>query len=350
MKVLEETIGVISSLDEESILRTKKRLDTRMKPVGSLGKLEEVAIQFSGITGRVLNKADRRCHIVASADNGVIDEGVSSCPIEYTRIVSEAMLNNIAAIGILCKTLNVDFKCVDIGIKDSIKGEYENLYNLKVASGTRNLAHEAAMTREECVKAIEKGIEFIGRFKDDYDIFSNGEMGIANTTTSSAVLYALTKASIDDVVGRGGGLSDEGLIKKKRIVSEAVDRDNLFEVEPLEVLRHVGGLDISFMVGLYLGCARYKKPILIDGFISGVAALVAAKMVPNARGYMIATHRSEEPGMTVILDELEMKPMLSMNMRLGEGTGAVFAYPIISGALEVVKGMKEVKEVYELFN
>lgn len=349
MKLYKETLKEIKGLDEDALKRAKKRLDSRMKPMESLGKLEKIAIQTAGITGRVINSADRRCHVVASADNGVIEEGVSSCPLEYTRIVSEAMLNDIAAIGILCKSIGVDFKLVDIGMKDGIRKNYPNLYNLNIIKGTRNFMAEPAMTEDECVAAIEAGIRMVGENAGDYDIFSNGEMGIANTTTSSAVLYALTGASLDDVVGRGSGLSDEGLIKKKRVIEEAVKKYSLRDKDPFEVLRHVGGLDIAFMTGMYLGAARYRKPILIDGFISGVGALVAQRIHPESRNYMIATHKSEEPGVRVIMEELSMDAMLSMEMRLGEGTGAVLAYPIISGALEVIKGMKEVAEVYDLF-
>ena len=350
MQFLNETLKAISGIDEGAKKRAENRLDTRMKPVASLGKLEDISMQIAGITGKIFNRVDRRCHIVASADNGVIEEGVSSCPLEYTRIVSEAIINKIAAIGILCDSLSVDLKLVDIGIKNSIPRDYPNLYNKNVAKGTKNLAVEPAMTMDECIKAVETGIELIRDLADDYDIFSNGEMGIANTTTSSAVLYAITGESLDELVGRGGGLSDEGLVKKKRVIKDAVEKYKLKDADPMEILRHVGGLDIACMVGMYLGAARYRKPMLIDGFISGVAALAAYKINPHTKDYMIATHRSEEPGVRVILKELELEAMLNMNMRLGEGTGAVLAYPIISASLDVIKNMKKVDEVYDLFN
>jgi nicotinate-nucleotide--dimethylbenzimidazole phosphoribosyltransferase len=349
MKLFEETLRSIEGLDKNALKKAQDRMDSRMKPKGSLGKLEDIAIQFAGITGRVFNSADRRCHIVASADNGIVEEGVSSCPLEYTEIVSEAMLNEIAAIGILCKSIGVDFKLIDIGIKGGIKRNYPNLYNNKIKNGTANFRNEFAMTREECIKAIETGIGIIKELKDSYDIFSNGEMGIANTTTSSAILYAFTGEDIDLIVGRGGGLSDEGLLKKKKIIKEACDLHRVTEIDPVDVIAGVGGLDIACMVGMYLGAAAYKKPILVDGFISGVAALAASRIAPLSKDYMIATHRSEEPGMKVVLDNLDMEAMLNMNMRLGEGTGAVLAYPIISGALEIIKKMKKADEVYELF-
>ncbi|WP_372712945.1 nicotinate-nucleotide--dimethylbenzimidazole phosphoribosyltransferase [Ilyobacter sp.] len=349
MELFEETLRNIEGLDKDAVKRAQKRLDSRMKPKGSLGKLEEIAVQFAGITGKVFNSADRRCHIVASADNGVIEEGVSSCPLEYTGIVSEAMLNEIAAIGILCRSVGVDFKLIDIGIKGGIKRDYPNLHNHKVKNGTANLKNEPAMTREECIEAIETGIRTINNLKDSYDIFSNGEMGIANTTTSSAVLYAFTDEDMELIVGRGGGLSDEGLLKKKNIIKEACELHRVKEIDPVDVVARVGGLDIACMIGMYLGAAAAKKPMLVDGFISGVAALAAAKIAPLSKDYMIATHKSEEPGMKVVLDSLQLEAMLHMNMRLGEGTGAVLTYPIITGALEIIKKMKKVDEVYELF-
>ena len=273
---------------------------------------------------------------MASADNGIVEEGVSSCPIEYTKIVSEAMLSKVAAIGILCDTLDVDFKLIDIGIAGEIDREYPNLYRKNIKKGTN-----------ECIKAIEVGISIVEE-NLDYDIFSNGEMGIGNTTTSSAILYALTGENLDLIVGRGGGLSDEGLMKKKKVIKEAVEKYGLFENDPIEILRCVGGLDIACMAGIYLGCAANSKPILIDGFISSVAALIAQNIVPETVDYMIATHKSEEPGMVVISKTLGRKTFLDMNMRLGEGTGAVLAYPIITSALEVMKRMKTPKEVYKI--
>lgn len=321
-----------------------------MKPNGSLGTLEDIAVKLAGISGFPVKKINKRCHIVASADNGVIEEGISSCPLEYTRIVSEAMLNRIAAIGLLTRTIGVDFNLVDIGIKDSIPRDYPNLYRKNVKKGTNNFYKEPAMTQEECVKAIMVGVELIKeKVEAGYDIFSNGEMGIGNTSTSSAVLYSFTKGDIDKIVGRGGGLSDSGLVKKKKIIVESCEKYDTFNMEPIDVLAHVGGLDIACMVGMYIGAARYRKPMLVDGFISSVAALAACKIEPKIKDYIIATHMSEEPGMELVLKELGEEAFFNMKMRLGEGTGAVLAYPIIDCAIEVINGMKTPTAVYELF-
>lgn len=350
MKELKKIIGEIEGADKEAVKVAQEELDRKMKPNGSLGTLEDIAVKLAGISGFPVKKINKRCHIVASADNGVIEEGISSCPLEYTRIVSEAMLNRIAAIGLLTRTIGVDFNLVDIGIKDSIPRDYPNLYRKNVKKGTNNFYKEPAMAHEECVKAIMVGVELIKeKVKAGYDIFSNGEMGIGNTSTSSAVLYSFTKGDIDKIVGRGGGLSDSGLVKKKKIIVESCEKYDTFNMEPIDVLAHVGGLDIACMVGMYIGAARYRKPMLVDGFISSVAALAACKIEPRIKDYIIATHMSEEPGMELVLKELGEEAFFNMKMRLGEGTGAVLAYPIIDCAIEVINGMKTPTAVYELF-
>ncbi|MEG2220972.1 MAG: nicotinate-nucleotide--dimethylbenzimidazole phosphoribosyltransferase, partial [Cetobacterium sp.] len=214
--------------------------------------------------------------------------------------------------------------------------------------GTKNFVNEPAMSEEEVIKAINVGIEMI-KSKNEFDFYSNGEMGIANTTTSSAILYALTKEEINKVVGVGAGLSDEGFIKKKKVIVEACQKYNLFNKDPLEVLRTVGGLDIACMVGLYFGAAMERKPMLIDGFISAVAALVATRIEPKVKDYIIGTHMSEEPGMKVVMKALDLNTFLHMEMRLGEGTGAVLAHPILKAAVEIPKVMKTRDEVYKIF-
>ena len=351
MKRLEESLKEITVLNKNSMNKCQKIWDSKMKPVGSLGVMENIVLKLAGIfEDSFENIKTKGCHIVAAADNGIIDEGVSSCPVEYTRIVSEAMLNNTAAIGIMCNTLGIDLKVVDTGIKTEIKRKYPNLYEMKVMNGTENFYRTPAMTMEQAVGAVENGIFFMEELENDYDIFSTGEMGIGNTTTSSAILYSLTKSSIEEVVGRGGGLSDESLITKKKVIFESCVKYNTFQLDTLEILADVGGLDIAFLTGLYIGAAKCRKLILVDGFISSVAALAACKLNPLVKDYLLITHLSEEPGMKIVLRELGAEPFLNMNLRLGEGTGAVLAYPIIKSALEVYKNMKTPEEVYKLFS
>ena len=343
-------ISGIKAIDNEAIKKAQIELDRKMKPKNSLGVLEDICKKLAGIYAYPLKKLNKKCHIVATADNGVIEEGVSSCPIEYTPIVSEAMLNQIACIGIFTKTLGIDLNIVDIGMKNDIKRDYPNLIHRKIKRGTNNFYREKAMSIDECLKAIYVGIDLINEKSKEYDIFSNGEMGIANTTTSSALLYSITRKNIDDVVGRGGGLSDEGLNKKKKIIVEACEKYNTFEMDIVEMLAAVGGFDLACMVGMYIGVALNKKLMLVDGFISSVAALLACSLNKNIQDYLLFTHKSEEPGVNIILDYLKEKTFLNMNMRLGEGTGAVLAYPIIDCAIEMINTMKSPEEVYNLFN
>lgn len=349
METVKNILGDVKGLDMESVRLAQEELDRKMKPQGSLGVIEKIAIKMAGIYGYPVKSVDKKCHIVASADNGVIEEGISSCPLEYTRIVSEAMLNKIACIGLFTKRLGVDFNLVDVGIKESIPRDYPNLYNRNVRKGTNNFYKEPAMSREECLKAIEIGMNMIEEKSQGVTVFSNGEMGIGNTSTSSAVLYSLTKGDIDEIVGRGGGLSDSGLLKKKKVIKESCERYNTFEMDPIDILAHVGGLDIACMVGMYLGAVKYRKLMLVDGFISAVAALTACKIEPKVKDFILLTHMSEEPGMKVVLSELGEKAFLNMEMRLGEGTGAVLTYPMIDCAIDMINGMKTPAAVYELF-
>lgn len=349
MKEIKDILGEIEGLNVESVKLAQEELDRKMKPQGSLGVIEKIAIKMAGIYGYPVKNIDKKCHIVASADNGVIEEGISSCPLEYTRIVSEAMLNRIACIGLFTKRLGVEFNLIDVGIKEPIPRNYPNLYNKNVKKGTNNFYKEPAMSREECLKAIEIGIDMIKEKSQGVTVFSNGEMGIGNTSTSSAILYSFTKGDLDEIVGRGGGLSDAGLAKKKKIIKVSCERYNTFDMDPIDVIAHVGGLDIACMVGMYLGAAKYRKLMLVDGFISTVAALAACKIEPKVKDFILLTHMSEEPGMKVLVKELGEKAFLNMEMRLGEGTGAVLTYPMIDCAIDMINGMKTPAAVYELF-
>ncbi|MBS9776132.1 MAG: nicotinate-nucleotide--dimethylbenzimidazole phosphoribosyltransferase [Fusobacterium sp.] len=348
-EILLKKINGIEEVNFSNIEKVNNELARKMKPKDSLGILEDICRKVGSVYGYPLKKLEKKCHLVAAADNGVIEEGISSCPLEYTSLVCEAMLNRLAAIGIFTKNLNVDLNVIDVGIKTEIKKDYPNLYRKKIKKGTNNFYKEKAMSIEECVSAINVGIDMINEKAKDFDIFSNGEMGIGNTTTSSALLYSVTKGDIDIIVGRGGGLSDEGLNKKKKIIIEACEKYDTFSMDIIDMISAVGGLDIACMVGMYIGCALNKKIILVDGFISGVAALLACKLNPKIQNYLIFTHRSEEKGFDIILDLLKEKVFLEMNMKLGEGTGAVFAYTFIDNAIDMLNTMKSPDEIYELF-
>lgn len=350
MKKLEllNLLKTIEVADSKAKALASEELDKKMKPQKSLGILEDLDIKLAGIYGYPLRALEKKCHIVVVADNGIIEENVSSCPIEYTALVAEAMLNKIAAIGIFCDELKINLDVVNVGMKFDIPRDYKNFYNYRIRRGTNNFFKEAAMSEEDVLSAIELGINLI-KEREAYDIFSNGEMGIANTTTSSAILYSLTKVDIDKIVGIGGGLTDEALKNKKNIIIKACEKYNTFDMDAIDVLKYVGGLDICVMVGMYIGCALYKKAMLVDGFISAVASLVAYKLNPKIADYFIFTHKSEEPGMEEILKLINDKTFLNLKMRLGEGTGAVFSYPFIDCAIRMINTMKTPKKVYEIF-
>ena len=386
-KLLFDTIKKIKPLDKNRMEEKKKELNSLLKTPKGLGKLEKLAIRLEGIDKNY--KPDKKMVLVMAADNGVEQEKVSKSKRVITQYVVEAMLNGKSSINALGMVYNADIKVVDLGIDES--SDIKNEINLSgiiekkiIKSGTNNIAKEAAMTYEQAVKAIETGIEMVDEFvKDGYNLFATGEMGIGNTTTSSAILKVLTDLPIDEIVGYGSGIDDKTLEHKKNVIKKAIQVNGLldffeksknaeekkkirkeqgnmdfeskinfenFKTEEsqksiINVLAKVGGLDIAGMAGTYLGCAKNRVPVVIDGFISAVSALIAYKICPASREFMIASHLSEEPGMKYIMKELNLKPMLFMNMKLGEGTGAVMMFPVIEGACNITKVVREYPDV-----
>lgn len=386
-KLLFNTIKKIKPLDKNRMEEKEKELNSLLKTPKGLGKLEELAIRLEGIDKNY--KPDKKMVLVMVADNGVEREKVSKSKRVITQYVVEAMLNGKTSINALGMVYDADIRVVDLGIDES--SDIKNEINLSgiiekkiIKSGTNNIAKEAAMTYEQAVKAIETGIEMVDEFvKDGYNLFATGEMGIGNTTTSSAVLKVLTDLPIDEIVGYGSGIDDKTLEHKKNVVKKAIqvnglldffeksknteekkkirkEQENMdfeskinfenFKTEEsqksiINVLAKVGGLDIAGMTGTYLGCAKNRVPVVIDGFISAVSALIAYKICPISREFMIASHLSEEPGMKYIMKELDLEPMLFMNMKLGEGTGAVMMFPVIEGACNITKVVREYPDV-----
>ena len=386
-KLLFDTIKKIKPLDKNRMEEKEKELNSLLKTPKGLGKLEKLAIRLEGIDKNY--KPDKKMVLVMAADNGVEQEKVSKSKRVITQYVVEAMLNGKSSINALGMVYNADVKVVDLGIDES--SDIKNEINLSgiiekkiIKSGTNNIAKEAAMTYEQAVKAIETGIEMVDEFvKDGYNLFATGEMGIGNTTTSSAVLKVFTDLPIDEIVGYGSGIDDKTLEHKKNVIKKAIQVNGLlnffeksknaegkknirkeqgnmdfenkinfenFKTEEsqksiINVLAKVGGLDIAGMAGTYLGCAKNRVPVVIDGFISAVSALIAYKICPVSREFMIASHLSEEPGMKYIMKELNLEPMLFMNMKLGEGTGAVMMFPVIEGACNITKVVREYPDV-----
>ena len=386
-KLLFDTIKKIKPLDKNRMEEKEKELNSLLKTPKGLGKLEKLAIRLEGIDKNY--KPDKKMVLVMAADNGVEQEKVSKSKRVITQYVVEAMLNGKSSINALGMVYNADVKVVDLGIDKSsdIKNKinFKGIIDKKIMEfGTNNISKEAAMTYEQAVKAIETGIEMVDEFvKDGYNLFATGEMGIGNTTTSSAILKVLTDLPIDEIVGYGSGIDDKTLGHKKNVIKKAIQVNGLldffeksknaeekkkirkeqgnmdfeskinfenFKTEEsqksiINVLAKVGGLDIAGMAGTYLGCAKNRVPVVIDGFISAVSALIAYKICPISREFMIASHLSEEPGMKYIMKELNLEPMLFMNMKLGEGTGAVMMFPVIEGACNITKVVREYPDV-----
>jgi nicotinate-nucleotide--dimethylbenzimidazole phosphoribosyltransferase len=339
-----EIIKDIAPADLKALAQAKERMDQLVKPLGSLGKLEDISIKIAGITGNVKNKLEKKCVVIMSADNGIYEEGISSSPKEITLLQTINMTKGICGIGVLSKASGSDLRVVDIGIDSDY--ENEKIVNAKIRRGTNNFAKCPAMTITEVELAINTGISIISDLVEEgYQIIGTGEMGIGNTSTSSAVIMALTGATANEAVGRGGGLTIEDFEKKKKILENALILNKPDKENPIDVLAKVGGLDICGLVGCFIGAAFYKVPIVVDGVISIAAALCAYRMNNNIRDYMISSHISKEPAFIVAENEMALAPMLDMNMRLGEGTGCPLAFSIIDLACSVMNNMATFSEV-----
>lgn len=337
----------IQPLDEKAQNKALERQQNLVKPMGSLGVLEELSIQLAGITGKVKNDDLKKIHFVFGADNGVFEEGISASPQHFTHLLMDSYGKGYGCgINVLCKHENVDLKLVDVGII----GDFEDsaVLNCKVMpKGTENFAKMPAMSLECAKKAMSVGFSFAKyAFDNGYNIVGGGEVGMGNTTTAAAVIMALL--GIDDLesaVGRGGGLTDEAFALKKSVIGEALKKYKLAKDDCMGILTSVGGLDIAALCGLYIGCSYYKLPFVIDGVISMSAALLAYRINPLVKGYMIPSHISKEPAYALATKELGLKPMLYLEMRLGEGTGCPIAMSIVQKAIAVMNNMMTFEEL-----
>lgn len=338
MKLLNETLKSIEPLNENAVKDAWKYLDGLTKPIASLGELEKIAAKIAGITGNIHNNINKKTIIIMCADNGVQDEGVSSCPQELTWIVSNNFTRGITGVNVLADFANSEITVVDIGIKGKINNP--KILNRKIAHGTKNMLKGPAMTREEAIKAIETGIEIVDNLvQKGYDLFGTGEMGIGNTTTSSAILSVLSGLDVDITTGRGAALTDEQFENKKLVIKKAIELNKPNRNDIIDVISKVGGFDIAGLCGCYLGAAKNRKPIVIDGFIASAAALCAYRLNPLVKNYIFPSHLSAEPGAKYIMNEIGLEPFLNLGMRLGEGTGCTLAFNIIEAALHVINNM-----------
>lgn len=333
--LLNETLAAIEPLNETAMEKAWKRWDSIAKPLRSLGKLEEAVVQLAGIYGTDRVELKKKALVPMCADNGVVAEGVTQTGQEVTALVAENFLKEQSSVAIMCKETGTEIFPVDVGMAVDTCVETH-----KVAYGTKNLRYEPAMTREEAVAIIEVGIRKAQELKaQGYGLIATGEMGIGNTTTSSAIAAVLLGVPVEQVTGKGAGLSSAGLEKKILVIKEAIAKHQPDPEDALDVLSKVGGFDIAGLVGIYLGCAREHIPAVVDGFISGVAALVAVRMNPLVKGYLLPSHVSKEPAGQMILDALGISPLLTCNMCLGEGTGAVAMLPVLELGLSVYTRM-----------
>lgn len=343
-----EQIDKIESLDEEAMQEARQRQGILAKPPGSLGILEDISVKLAGITGKVKNIIDKSLIIICSSDNGVIEEGVSPTPQSVTMAQTINFTKKTTGVGALAKNFGIDLCVLDVGVAVSFPKELKSMdmkdfvnnkiIDRKIQLGTKNLWKMPAMTRREAILGIMSGIEAVSTAKSlGYTIIGTGEMGICNTTTSACVLTAITKEDIEKTVGRGGGLNDTGFERKKEIVKQK-GLNTKYEDE-IDILAKVGGFDICAMVGTFIGGAIYRIPMVIDGYISAVAALVASKIAPLSKDFMFSSHISAELGYKVAMEALDMNGIINLGMRLGEGSGCPLAIEIIKGSTYAMNDM-----------
>lgn len=343
MNLLKDTLEKIEPSVEEAKKITREKWDNLVKPIGSLGSLEEETIKISGMTGKTINILNKKAIVIMAADNGVVEEGVSAPPQVFTRILAESTAKGITGVATFSKFVDTDIYTVDIGMNGEVN--HPDIISRKVANGTKNFTKEPAMTYDEAIKSIEIGIEIGDElYNKGYDILGVGELGIGNTSTSAAVLSILTDLDVDITSGKGAGLTEEQYIHKKNTILKGIKLNKPDKEDPIDVISKVGGFDIGGMCGLYLSAAKNKKPIVIDGFISSVAALCAVKLNENVSDYILPSHLSNEAGAKYVMKELKLTPMLNVNMRLGEGSGCVLAFQILEIAMHTLENMGTFKE------
>ncbi len=322
-------------LDRSAMTAAEEYQARLAKPPGSLGRLEEISIQLAGITGRVHNALNKKQLLVFAADNGVVAEGVSSAPQSVTKQQTINLMRGKTGAAVLAKHFGCGLTVCDVGVNADI---YEStVLNRKIAYGTQNICTGPAMTREQTLQAILTGAEIARTV--DADVIGVGEMGIGNTTTSSAVLAVLLGADVEAVTGRGGGITEESFRKKKAVIRTAIEVNRPDRDDVVGVLSKVGGFDLAAMCGAFLGAAAARRPAVIDGLISAAAALCAVRLCPNVRGYLVPSHASFEIGYRLAMEAMDLRPLFDLGMRLGEGSGCPLAFQVLDAACAVINDM-----------
>jgi len=341
MTLLSETIETITPIDSEWSEKARRRILTLTMPPWALGRLLDLAVDLAGMTRSLSPPVKRRCVAVMAGDHGVTEEGVSAFPKEVTVQMIRNFVEGGAGVNVLARQAGARVVIMDVGIAGDLSDLASSgaVLSRRVAPGTNNIARGPAMTRRQAIQAIETGIRATLELGGETDLFATGEMGIGNTTSSSAIVAALCGLEAGLVTGRGTGIDDDGLKLKTTVVRRALTANQPDPADPVDVLAKVGGFEIGAIAGLILGAAAQRKPVLIDGFISTAGALLARALAPNSADYMIAAHRSIEPGHQIALERLGKKPLLELDMRLGEGTGAVLAMHLIEASVRILTEM-----------
>lgn len=334
-KELDALVREVLPLDRGTMTAAEEYQARLAKPPGSLGRLEEISIQLAGITGRVHNALNKKQLLVFAADNGVVDEGVSSAPQSVTKQQTINLMRGKTGAAVLAKHFGCGLTVCDVGVNADI---YESaVLNRKIAYGTQNICTGPAMTREQTLQAILTGAEIARTV--NADVIGVGEMGIGNTTTSSAVLAVLLGADVEAVTGRGGGITEESFRKKKAVIRTAIEVNRPDRDDVVGVLSKVGGFDLAAMCGAFLGAAAARRPAVIDGLISAAAALCAVRLCPNVRGYLVPSHASFEIGYRLAMEAMDLHPLFDLGMRLGEGSGCPLAFQVLDAACAVINDM-----------
>ena len=334
-KELDALVREVLPLDRSAMTAAETYQARLAKPPGSLGRLEEISIQLAGITGRVHNALNKKQLLVFAADNGVVAEGVSSAPQSVTKQQTINLMRGKTGAAVLAKHFGCGLTVCDVGVNADI---YEStVLNRKIAYGTQNICTGPAMTREQTLQAILTGAEIARTV--DADVIGVGEMGIGNTTTSSAVLAVLLGTDVEAVTGRGGGITEESFRKKKAVIRTAIEVNRPDRDDVVGVLSKVGGFDLAAMCGAFLGAAAARRPAVIDGLISAAAALCAVRLCPNVRGYLVPSHASFEIGYRLAMEAMDLRPLFDLGMRLGEGSGCPLAFQVLDAACAVINDM-----------
>ena len=344
MEKMNHILADIKPLNQEVMAEALKRQDDLTKPQGSLGQMESLSIQIAGIKGNPRPRLTHKVIFTLAGDHGVTKEGVSAYPSEVTPQMVYNFLRGGAAINVLARYVGARVVIADLGVA-SILERHPDLRDRKVAMGTRNMAKGPAMSKEEAIRSIEAGMGLVEEeLSKGMDILGTGDMGIGNTTASSAITAALTGAEVAAVTGRGTGVDDRGWEKKVKVIQKALELNRPNPKDAIDVLSKVGGFEIGGIAGVILAGARYRVPIVLDGFISGAAALIAAALSPHVKPYLIASHQSVEGGHKIILDHLGLKPLLNLGLRLGEGTGAALGISLVEASLKILDQMATFSE------